>query len=70
VFDLLGIVPGLPTVDALMADLTATLVDLTGVDLLGQSGMLRAYPILNVDVPESAPTGDYEGTYSVTLIQL
>ncbi len=70
VFDLLGVVPGLPTVDALIADLTATLVDLTGVDLLGQSGMLRAYPILNVDVPESAPTGDYEGTYSVTLIQL
>jgi hypothetical protein len=70
VFDLLGVVPGLPTVDALMADLTATLVDLTGVNILGQSGDLRAYPILNVDVPGTAATGDYEGTYSVTLIQL
>lgn len=70
VFDLLGVVPGLPTVDALIADLEATLVDLTGVNILGQSGNLRAYPILNVDVPGAAPTGDYEGTYSVTLVQL
>ena len=70
VFDLLGVVPGLPTVDALLADLTATLVDLTGVDIFGQSGALRSYPILNVNVPNTAEAGDYEGTYSVTLVQL
>jgi hypothetical protein len=67
-FDLLGTL-GLPTLNTLLGQLTWTLDNLTAGDILRQSGTYMAYPVLNMNVPNSAAGGTYKGTMVLTFIQ-
>ncbi|HZQ29125.1 MAG TPA: hypothetical protein VFA94_15615 [Acidimicrobiales bacterium] len=57
-------------VQQLVDGLQPTLTDFLASQLVAQSGTYLSYPSLHVNVPTTAPAGNYQGTLVVTAVQL
>lgn len=56
-------------VNVILATVKATAKALTGTDILAQSGTYLSFPVLELDVPLTAPGGLYKGTLVVSALQ-